>query len=704
MKSNLTLALHRQEFTAVALIVIALVATVVLYWPGLSGALLLDDIPQLGGLIAEGAESPAMLFGNYTVSTSGPLGRPISMATFITNAMTHGPDIWWWKFDNLMLHLICGLLTFWWLALLLRAAPAGISRNTVVLAALVVAIWLVHPLNLSTVLYTVQRMTILSTLFALAGLVCYTRGRVVQIETGQGGWLQLLASIAVFLPLAALCKESGLLLLLYISLLEFVVFRFRGRDRIRNALRYAHGALVGSYVLAGLLLLVKPEIVTAGYEFRDFTVFERTITQFRVLITYLTQIALPLPWRTGFFHDDFAVSRGLLSPPSTLICAVLVIGIIAAAIAANRRWPLVSFGVLFFFATHAMESTVFGLELMFEHRNYLGSVGVIFAVILGLSYSVRSAKWIPTVAGIAFLAFAVLTQQRAAAWSEPVSMYRAMYVAHPTSPRINIIFSNIFAAAGEYENSRRMLGNVAAGPGRDLHALYLDCLQYGRVDAAAFAALTAPHDAVIDAHVTSSLDSLTNAIAESRCVVPMDAFAAALDRVLEMRARSDLDRRAVLFAKASVLDSSGQVDPAIDAYRQAQDLSPADATSLYRAADLYARHGRLDEARRVLDNAAAIERNVRIVRKDLAETIYLGIADAYMVRDQQEDALSVYAEAIASMPGRAAAYVALAELQARLGRPGAARQTLADLRRYASNPEAQAYRVRRLELILERTG
>ena len=68
------------RFTALTLALLAavMVTTFLVYLPGLSGPLLLDDLPQLNGIIEQSADDPATLFGNYIVSTSGPTGRPVA--------------------------------------------------------------------------------------------------------------------------------------------------------------------------------------------------------------------------------------------------------------------------------------------------------------------------------------------------------------------------------------------------------------------------------------------------------------------------------------------------------------------------------------------------------------------------------------------------------------------------------------------------
>ncbi len=144
--------LDRSTILTLAFLAAVLILTILVYLPGLSGPLVLDDLPQLNGLIAQGASDSATLIRNYIVSTSGPLGRPVAMASFIGDAITHGPDIWWWKFNNVMLHLISGLLVFWLTALLVQGTPKNTGFNPWMLGIIVAGFWLLHPLQVSTVL------------------------------------------------------------------------------------------------------------------------------------------------------------------------------------------------------------------------------------------------------------------------------------------------------------------------------------------------------------------------------------------------------------------------------------------------------------------------------------------------------------------------------------------------------------------------
>ena len=143
--------------------------TVMLYWPALPGPLLLDDRSVIAPLLRMaqlGQDWRSFLF-----SDSGPLGRPLAMASFILNAQW-SLDLRYWKATNLALHVLNGWLLYALCTGLARVAgtPHAATRTLAVGAT---ALWLLHPVHISTVMYLCQRMTELATLFGLLALLLY---------------------------------------------------------------------------------------------------------------------------------------------------------------------------------------------------------------------------------------------------------------------------------------------------------------------------------------------------------------------------------------------------------------------------------------------------------------------------------------------------------------------------------------------------
>lgn len=416
-----------------------LVITVAVYLPGLSGGFLFDDYPNLirdedwkvhGGTWMEWLRA-------LSHGIASPAGRPLALLSFATNHYLAGMDPYAYKLTNLVWHLGNGLLAFTLCRLLLArltGGPALGQRAAVVLAAL----WLLHPLQVSSVLYIVQRMEIAAASGVLLSLIGYILARTAAFD-GRRSWTGwLLAGTGLLLGMGF--KESAALAPGFAFLIEATVFRFRRRDGSTSwplLSIYGAGALIA---LAAYLHLVRPFFDEGSlYAIRDFDPWERLLSQLRVLVLYLQQILIPIPESMTFYYDNFAVSRGVWSPPSTLWAGLALVALLTFAWGVRRTWPLTTLGIAWFLMAHALTSNLVPLELVFEHRNYLALLGVLMAltqpvaaVLSRLNLDARVA-----LAGVVTLALVSITMTQTATWGEPLRLAWTLENRNPESPRAN---------------------------------------------------------------------------------------------------------------------------------------------------------------------------------------------------------------------------------------------------------------------------
>jgi len=107
-----------------------------------------------------------------------------------------------------------------------------------------------------------------------------------------------------------------------------------------------------------------------SYNIRDFNMLERTLTQFRIVIYYISLFFFAPPGRLNLDHD-YPLSIALFSPPTTFICMIAITALILFTGFIAKKERLISFCILWFFLTQATESTIIGIELIFEHRTYI---------------------------------------------------------------------------------------------------------------------------------------------------------------------------------------------------------------------------------------------------------------------------------------------------------------------------------------------
>lgn len=468
-----------------------LALTALCYVQGLHGPFLLDDpsniLLPIRAWLGGKTGWTEVVFGNG----SGLLHRPIANLTFALNALLAGGlDPFPFKATNLVIHLGCGAVLFAFLRELLSKDPQFTNRATQT-AFLVTAIWLLHPMQVSTVLYVVQRMAQLGALFSLVALLIYIRARSLPPE--QAGKAKFLLFFAVPLAVAAatLSKENGALAPVLCLVVE-VCYRSGWSPSTRKPAQLffiifltlpALGALIWLGLLGRQL----------DYSLRDFTLTERLLSQPRALFSYIHALLLPHGPLLGIYTDDFKPSRGLLSPPTTLLSIFALAALIGVAIAVRRRKPAFAAGVGLYLAGHLLESTIWPLELYFEHRNYLPSIGIFLAATSVITSGIdlasrRSAnpvrlRWIIR-GGIAacLLMLAAATFFRVGIWRSSDLIAAQGVEQHPESLRANLDHAQALQLRGDLQGAASVFERMSSSHRPVLRnvgivdAVTLDCM------------------------------------------------------------------------------------------------------------------------------------------------------------------------------------------------------------------------------------
>jgi hypothetical protein len=421
---------------------LTVVVTIAVYWPGIHGGFIFDDFVNIvdNSKLKIKDLSPTELIRAADSGTAGPTKRPISMISFALNVYLGGLSPFQFKLTNLLIHILNGILIFALGRVCLEARGVFGKDLAAKIALATSAAWLLHPLNLTSVLYVVQRMSSLSTLFTLLALCGY-----VYVRSGRYGSRSVFAAIGLlmlFTALATLCKENGILTLAYALVIEFCFLGFRTVDRSSRTLLVAFFVLI---ILVGiglnlLVLTVWKDWLDAAYMSRYFTLSERILTESRALFFYLKMLVVPNIKDFGIYHDDFIVSKSLFDPPTTLISCIAILALIFTALMLKKRVALLSFAILWYFAGHLMESTYLPLELVHEHRTYLANFSPLLLV---CSIFFSPPKNLLTVAawrymGIGFISIlTVVTLIRSDQWENPL-VHAALEAAHhPDSYRAN---------------------------------------------------------------------------------------------------------------------------------------------------------------------------------------------------------------------------------------------------------------------------
>jgi hypothetical protein len=437
---NLSSVRKKSALALLAFVVVCVLA----YLPGLSGDFIYDDWGSIAGnsniQIKEGTLAEwwraALLFPSGT-----PPFRSLTMLTFAANYYITGLDPFGFKLTNLCIHLLNGILLFIALRALfaLRRAcsensGSGIGFNENFAAASVAGLWLLLPINLSAVLYSVQRLEALAATFIFLGLAWYLRARLRMWE-GRGGGFSLWLSIGVCTALGLLAKETAVMLPFYAALAEFCIVRGRTRDgRWSRPVLWLYGLTLLLPLIVGTIWMWGRYIGPGKLGTSSFA-FLRLITESRVWIDYIAWTLTPSLDALTLYHDDIPLSRSLLDPPTTLLSILCLVALLGVALWQRKRRPLFTLGVLWFFAGHLLTGTVIPLILAFEHRNYFSSAGLLLACASLIALEgplVRTQLRVAAVA-IAALFYAGTTWMRANEWSDGLHLAMNDAMKRPNS-------------------------------------------------------------------------------------------------------------------------------------------------------------------------------------------------------------------------------------------------------------------------------
>ena len=432
-----------------------MVSAAAVYWPGLSGGFLFDDFVNLPALGRYGGVHDWKSLTWYATSgIADPTGRPVSMLSFLIDARDWPAEPWSFKRTNLVLHLANGALLYSLLVALGRrvVSDPAMARHAALLGT---ALWLLHPLWASTVLYVVQRHAMLAAGFVLCGLRAWVASRDA-FDAGRvrKGWLLAICAVPVFGLLAGLSKANGFLLPLLIVTLQATVLlpsaHRSGASRLRRHEQQSAFALAwlpALLVLCGLALQ-GARAWTETPALRGWSIGDRLLTQPRALLDYLHALFVPGIEARGVFADDYAVSTNLAAPWTTLPALLTVIALLLLAARLRRTAPAFAAAALFYLAGHAMESSIIPLELYFEHRNYLPSILLAWPIALW-ACSRRSHGRLIT-AGLVLLValLAILTTTQARLWGDPDALALHWAETYPDSLRAQAYAAGMDVRAG----------------------------------------------------------------------------------------------------------------------------------------------------------------------------------------------------------------------------------------------------------------
>lgn len=362
--------------------------------------------------------------------------RPLVIASYAVDWAVSGGGwggAWWFHLVNIGWHVAACLLV--WRLLRELVSPVGALAGAIVFA--------VQPVHVEAVSNIVGRAELMMTTFALLAVLAHRRKH----------W-----SAVLWFALALFSKESGITVIGIVLANDLLLEGdWRGALRARARLYAGYVASVGVYVMPLIAIFRAQPIMVAAPTWTGASAVERWLTMLGVVPQYLRLMVAP--WDLDADYTPRTIELLTRVTPAVVVGAAMVVGVIAVAVVAWRRAPVVTFGVAVFAAGVAPVANVFfpsGIVLA-ERTLYLPSVGaacVLAWVVDRLDRLETRRVLVPALVALV-AAFAVRTWTRTPVWRSNKALAVAWLQEHPESYRAHAWAAAAFSFGLDWEATAR---------------------------------------------------------------------------------------------------------------------------------------------------------------------------------------------------------------------------------------------------------
>jgi len=316
--------------------------------------------------------------------------RPVACLSFAFNYYFAGLNVFWYHVVNIFIHFLCSFYLFLFLhrTLTLPTLKEKYHSDAYFISLMATLLWAINPVQTQAITYIVQRMASMAALFYIMSMYYYLKGR-----TSQQPWKKTLhfGLCGLFFVLGLTTKENAAMLPISLFLYEVLILQENPAKFLKSNWTTI-AATIGFTLSVGIVYFLwknggLPHL-SSWYENRPFTLGQRLLTEPRIIFFYLSLLFYPMPYRLNITHD-FNISTSFLNPPTTALALAGILALTVLGIMLAKKRRLISFSILFFLLNHTIESSIFPLELIFEHRNYLPSLFIFLPVALGFATLVK---------------------------------------------------------------------------------------------------------------------------------------------------------------------------------------------------------------------------------------------------------------------------------------------------------------------------
>lgn len=311
------------------------------------------------------------------------LSRPLSYLSLALNYYFDGTNVFSYHVVNFAIHYLAAVFLYLFIYNTLKLPILKNKYENIAypVALLATYFWAINPVFVTSVTYIVQRMASMAGMFYIMSMYFYLKARTTERTLHA---VVLFACCTMSGLAAILSKENAAMLPISILLFDLFLIQGASKDNIKKFIKII--ILPFSLILFfGLIYTGGFSSAISGYELRNFSMAERILTEPRVILFYLSLLFYPVNSRLTLLYD-IDVSRSLFHPWTTLPAILAIICSLGLAIYFSKKRPLISFCIIFYFLNHLIEGSIFSLELIYEHRNYIPAMLLFIPIIIFVVY------------------------------------------------------------------------------------------------------------------------------------------------------------------------------------------------------------------------------------------------------------------------------------------------------------------------------
>lgn len=388
--------------------------------------------------------------------------RFVAFYSFAWNYHVHQHHVLGYHIVNILIHIFNAMLVFWFARLVLNTPgiSSGIThQNKFAISFIASLLFLSHPIQTQAVTYIVQRFTSLAVFFYLLTVCLYIQARLHKDGIVR---ISLFAGAAISALLGMFTKQIVFTLPFAVVLIE--IYFLRGDQSTKER---EHRQKTFPQWLFFVPVLLFAFIIPSFFKFDVFGVLAASqrsgsneqdiitsgtyfLTQFRVIPTYLKLFFLPFKQNVYYY---FALSQSFFEG-KTILGFLFLSTIFIFAIRIYNRHRLISFGIIWFFLTLSVESSIIPIHhVIFEHRLYLPSVGLCLLLGVVINHWCQDNKKLIIISGVIILTLSYLTIQRNKVWMTEIKLWEDIVKKSPLMERAHNNLGTAYFSIGDYDSA-----------------------------------------------------------------------------------------------------------------------------------------------------------------------------------------------------------------------------------------------------------